>query len=271
MERDQSIGALLGRSGLGRSLFDHPVGGQSVLDDSQPQTIHTASSDSNDPSDPLSGDICAKAKGTYCTPPLPPPIGSPSDRRYMHKGYSSLPRVPEHDDYNEDAFPPRPMHTVHSSGSMQASHSNYSSSAAYPPPFSRQTSPFRDSFLMRQSQVQQPQEAVDPMLPSVLLSVFRQQRIEYENDFYWLAKFQHEKVSNAAGLESSLLAFANAGGQGGRSPGRPPRTAEGVTFKLDNPGARIQSPNLDSLDGNESPVVEKGMGSGQGDVEMASL
>lgn len=46
------------------------------------------------------------------------------------------------------------------------------------------------------------------MLPSVLLSVFRNQQIDFENDFYWLAKFHQEKAKDRAGLERSLLSMS---------------------------------------------------------------
>eukprot|EP01039_Chlorochromonas_danica_P004357 gene4357-4778_t len=46
------------------------------------------------------------------------------------------------------------------------------------------------------------------MLPSVLLSVFRNQQIDFENDFYWLAKFRQEKAKDRAALERSLLSMS---------------------------------------------------------------
>lgn len=44
-------------------------------------------------------------------------------------------------------------------------------------------------------------------LPSVLLSVLKQQNIDYKNDFYWLTRFKHEKMLNAHELERSILLF----------------------------------------------------------------
>lgn len=43
-------------------------------------------------------------------------------------------------------------------------------------------------------------------LPGVLRSILKKENIDYENDFYWLTKFQHEKKRNPAALERSLLA-----------------------------------------------------------------
>lgn len=41
-------------------------------------------------------------------------------------------------------------------------------------------------------------------LPSVLLSVLRQEHIDYENDFYWMTRFHHDKLHNPRELEQSL-------------------------------------------------------------------
>jgi hypothetical protein len=38
----------------------------------------------------------------------------------------------------------------------------------------------------------------------VLLSVLRQENIDYENDFYWLNKFQKERMRDPSKLERSL-------------------------------------------------------------------
>lgn len=57
-------------------------------------------------------------------------------------------------------------------------------------------------------------------IPSVLLSILRQENIDYENDFYWLTQFHAEKRRDPTGLEKSLLVhsprpLASAGAAGG--------------------------------------------------------
>mmetsp|Transcript_32453 Transcript_32453/g.71428 ORF Transcript_32453/g.71428 Transcript_32453/m.71428 type:complete len:241 (+) Transcript_32453:96-818(+) len=52
-------------------------------------------------------------------------------------------------------------------------------------------------------QVSQQESRTD--LPSVLRSILRQENIDYENDFYWLTKFQDEHQRDPAQLERSLL------------------------------------------------------------------
>jgi hypothetical protein len=43
-------------------------------------------------------------------------------------------------------------------------------------------------------------------LPSVLMSILKQENIDFENDFYWLNKFQQEKHRNVSNsLGNSLL------------------------------------------------------------------
>lgn len=49
------------------------------------------------------------------------------------------------------------------------------------------------------------QAATAAAMPSVLRSILRQENIDYENDFYWLNKFQKERVKNPEELEKSLL------------------------------------------------------------------
>jgi hypothetical protein len=41
-------------------------------------------------------------------------------------------------------------------------------------------------------------------MPSVLLSVFQNNNIDYQNDFYWLERFRREKLLNSDKLEESL-------------------------------------------------------------------
>lgn len=40
---------------------------------------------------------------------------------------------------------------------------------------------------------------------SVLMSILRQENIDYENDFYWIQKFHHERLRDPVSLERSLL------------------------------------------------------------------
>jgi len=42
-------------------------------------------------------------------------------------------------------------------------------------------------------------------MPSVLLSILKQENIDYENDFYWMAQFQAERRRDPAGLERSII------------------------------------------------------------------
>mmetsp|Transcript_9901 Transcript_9901/g.16301 ORF Transcript_9901/g.16301 Transcript_9901/m.16301 type:complete len:1086 (-) Transcript_9901:92-3349(-) len=46
-----------------------------------------------------------------------------------------------------------------------------------------------------------------PDLPSVLRSILRQENIDYENDFYWMTKFNGERQRDASTLEKSLLSL----------------------------------------------------------------
>ena len=61
-------------------------------------------------------------------------------------------------------------------------------------------------------------------LPSVLLSILKQENIDYENDFYWLAQFHADRRRDPAGLERSIIvspgprlrrAFSGGGAVGG--------------------------------------------------------
>ena len=42
-------------------------------------------------------------------------------------------------------------------------------------------------------------------LPSVLMSIMKQENIDYQNDFYWLTKFQQQRQQDPPVFESSLL------------------------------------------------------------------
>ncbi len=65
-------------------------------------------------------------------------------------------------------------------------------------------------------------------LPSVLLSVLRAENIDYENDFYWLAKFNHERRHNPQLLEQSLMRHSMAQQQEGDSFSPVMRSSVGV-------------------------------------------
>ena len=48
-------------------------------------------------------------------------------------------------------------------------------------------------------------------LPSVLLSVMRQENIDYENDFYWMAQFHADRLRDPAGVERSVMRSPRGG------------------------------------------------------------
>jgi hypothetical protein len=50
-------------------------------------------------------------------------------------------------------------------------------------------------------------DRIEGELPSVLLSVFQKQNIDYQNDFYWLAKFKEDRFSNRNDVEKSLSMY----------------------------------------------------------------
>lgn len=54
---------------------------------------------------------------------------------------------------------------------------------------------------------------------SVLMSILRQENIDYENDFYWIQKFHHERLRDPVSLERSLLLQSpDVGSSGGAVP-----------------------------------------------------
>lgn len=53
---------------------------------------------------------------------------------------------------------------------------------------------------------------------SVLMSILRQENIDYENDFYWIQKFHHERLRDPVSLERSLLLSPDVGSSGAAVP-----------------------------------------------------
>lgn len=78
-------------------------------------------------------------------------------------------------------------------------------------------------------------------IPSVLLSILRQENIDYENDFYWLTQFHAEKLRNPAALEKSLV-HSPAGGMRGRRMGSSHRLANSSVFGARRSDSRTPPP-----------------------------
>lgn len=94
---------------------------------------------------------------------------------------------------------------------LRSSAQHLSASRAFPHHGSR--SLFESNFATRRSalrgQQHQPQSRDD--LPSVLLSILRQENIDYENDFYWMAQFHAERRRDPAAVERSILDASRMG------------------------------------------------------------
>lgn len=101
-------------------------------------------------------------------------------------------------------------------------------------------------------------------LPSVLMSVFRQQNIDYQNDFYWLAKFQHDKFRDPQELERSIAMFQS------QKMGSPPLSRTGMPRSGSLPNnmqdrSKVFSPVMSSMNistggsGELSPGRAKGL------------
>lgn len=64
-------------------------------------------------------------------------------------------------------------------------------------------------------------------LPQILLSVLREQNIDYQNDFYWLARFHAEKQRQPRELEQSMLLFRERSMMRSQIPQRQPSPGSG--------------------------------------------
>jgi hypothetical protein len=91
---------------------------------------------------------------------------------------------------------------------LRSSAQHLTASRAYPHHGSR--SLFESNFGSRRSVMRGQQPSRDD-LPSVLLSILKQENIDYENDFYWMAQFHAERRRDPAGVEKSILDSSRTG------------------------------------------------------------
>jgi hypothetical protein len=109
-------------------------------------------------------------------------------------------------------------------------------------------------------------------LPSVLLSILRQENIDYENDFYWMAQFQADRRRDPVGLEKSIVstpigrmrrAVSGGGGSSGMIGEMSPVMTRPYSQESLPPGAFASNPGDTlspsvSASGMESPRAATG-------------
>lgn len=238
-ERDQTVAQLVGRSVLGKSFYgsstlSQPAPGNGPLDES------VISQESN-----------ALSQVEDLAPFAKPPTRETSTEELAGEGSGRLRGV----------GPPRP------------------------PPFprpvmpvlSRQASPYRAESILQSNLTWNQFYGSGPSrgpagmgergsdLPSVLLSVLKQQDLNLDDNILWFARYQHERAHHPAALERSLLAFAQRERMQTESPPRLRSRGNSVEFKLD--GMAVHSPGLGGYASGEDSAVR----SDSQDIEMASL
>jgi hypothetical protein len=144
-------------------------------------------------------------------PPPPPRVKSISDEslRGTHSGhmakidrinsYSSMPRTSAILGMKSPQKLPRGKYTGSSSILYSSKFPNFPS----------QQSLFERNQLLSGGGSNQQQATSLEDMPSVLLSVFNQQNIDYQNDFYWLEKFRRDKIAFNGNneFEKSIMEF----------------------------------------------------------------
>lgn len=89
-------------------------------------------------------------------------------------------------------------------------------------------------------------------LPSVLMSIMRQENIDYENDFYWMTQFHAERLRDPAGVERSLM-HSPRGGFGGLGYSRARRSVSGGVGSSSVIGGGFMSPLRGGMSRHSTP------------------